>query len=326
MGVTATEIAKMCGVSRATVDRALKNKNGIRPETRQRILEVVKREGYHTSYLGSSLSTGKTHAIGIIVFDLSNQHFTELIDAVENYYSQRGYFLYICLSRKDKNIEENLIRNLIGRQIDGIILTPIHGEPEFAQYLGKLDIPIVTTDNRLGDLPFVGADNALATELGMNEFYRNGYRTVHFVCPPMRNSGLENLYAQEERARGYQRFCQSHGDMRGQLLCGADYLQTLDQLLTKSSEKPGIFCSSDIFTLRIRKHLMDQGVKPGEVCSLMGFDGIDFMENLVDRPASVFYPAREIGANAAKLLDDLMHRRSRQREIILPCSLLPGSI
>ncbi len=326
MGITATEIAKLCGVSRATVDRALKNKSGIQPETRRRILEIVEREGYQPNYLGSSLSTGKTHAIGLIVFDLSNQHFAELIEAVENYFSKKGYLLYIGLSRKDKKTEENLIQNLVSRQIDGIILTPIHEEAAFAKRLNELDLPVVATNNRLESLPFVGADNALAAELGMEQFYKNGYRNVHFVCPPLRNSGQENLYAQEERAKGYQRFLRSHDDMRGELICSADYLQTLDRLLDAGGEKPGIFCSSDIFVLRIRKHLMDRGIVPRDVCALMGFDGIDFMQNLSDRPASVFYPARDIGTHAAKLLDDLMHRRRTEHEIILPCSLLQGSM
>ena len=326
MNVTAEEIAKMCGVSRATVDRALKNKPGISAQTRQKVLDVVRREGYRTSYLGSSLSTGKTHAIGIIVFDLNNQHFTELIDEVENYFSQIGYLLYICLSHKNKLIEEKLIRNLMKRQIDGLILTPIHDEATFADHLRTLRIPVVTTDNRLAGLPFVGADNALATEMGMDAFYKKGIRTVHFVCPPMRHSGQENLYAQAERARGYKNYLEKHLDMRGSLLTETDYMERLDSLLNASNEKTGVFCSSDVFLLRIRRHLMEKGRIPEKVCSLMGFDGIDFMHDLPDRHSSVIYPAGDIGRSAATLLDSLMQHKEVPNEILLPCSMLQGAI
>lgn len=324
MSITAAEIARMCNVSRTTVDRALKNKAGISESTRRRICEVAEKYDYRPNYLASSLSTGRTKAVGIIVFDLYNQHFSYMVGAVERYFARRGVFTYICLSEKDPQRERALVDNLIDRQVDGILLVPINDSPAFIDHLRSLQIPIVAASNRLDGFPFVGGDNAAAVYQGMESFYQQGYRTVHFICPPLRRKGEENLFAQEERANGYLRFKRDHRDMRGELITDANYLECVEALLD-GPEKPGVFCSSDLFTLNIRKRIIDRGWQVTEKCALMGFDGLEFLEHLSQRPPSVFYPAEEIGEASAKMLDDMIHGRPTEREVLLPCPLLPGA-
>ncbi len=326
MAITAAEIAKICNVSRTTVDRALKNKSGINENTRVRILEVAQKYNYRPNYLASSLSTGRTRAVGIIVLDLYNQHFAYMVSAVERYFAQQGIFTYICLSEKKQCRERDIIDSLIDRMVDGIILVPINDSPEFLDHLHKLNIPIVAASNRLEGFPFVSGDNARAALSGMEEFYAQGYRTVHFICPPLRRLGTENLYAQAERANGYMRFMREHPDMKGELITCADYLDYVERLLENAQEKPGIFCSSDLFTLNIQKRIQERNWDLSEKCALMGFDGLEFLEHLSQRPPSIFYPAEEIGETSAKMLDDLIHNRPTPTEILLPCPLLPGNI
>lgn len=322
MSITAAEIAKMCNVSRTTVDRALKNKPGISEETRARILGIADRYGYRPNYLASSLSTGRTRAVGIIVFDLYNQHFSALVSAIERYFTQAGIFSYICISRKDQARERNLIDSLIDRQVDGILLVPINNSADFCAHLRGLNLPVVAMSNRLPGFPFVGGDNAAGARTGMQNFYDLGYRTVHFVCPPLRRLGTENLSAQSERADGYLQFMREHPEMRGELISSADYLDRIESILSDSPEKPGIFCSSDLFMLSIRKRIVDLGWDPSSCCRLMGFDGIEFLDQLSQRPASIFYPAEAIGEAAARTLDEMIHGRPVEQQRLLPCPLI----
>ena len=325
MAITAAEIARMCGVSRTTVDRALKNKAGISPNTRRRICEMAKRCDYHPNYLASSLSTGSTRSVGVIVFDLQNPHFARLVNALQQTLADEGVLAYICISGKDKQRELELIEDLLSRCVDGLALVPINFGMDFEARLRSLSIPAVALSNRLNGLPFVGGDNERAAYAGMERFYAHGFRTVHFVCPPMRFRGTENLSAQEERLAGCERFRREHPDMLGETIATADYVERVSGLLRKTSEKTGVFCSSDSFTLRLRRHFLDLGGNLETCCTLMGFDGLDFLEQLTPRPASVCYPAEEIGRRAARLLLDLIHGRPAEREILLPCPLLSGS-
>lgn len=325
MPITAAEIARMCHVSRTTVDRALKDKAGISPQTRARILKIAEEYDYRPNYLASSLSTGRTRSVGVIVFDLYNQHFSYLVNAVERYFSQRGIFTYICISNKDPNREREILRMLIDRQVDGILLVPIQDGEAFSAELRALNIDVIAVSNRLPGLPFVSGDNFDGAYQCMERFYRRGYRTVHFVCPPLRFRGTQNIYAQEMRAEGYLRFKAEHPDLSGELLTDAHYIDRVIALLEDADERPGIFCSSDLFMLDIRKRLFDAGWNPDERCALAGFDGLDVLYRLPDQMSTVVYPAEAIGEAAAKMLCDRMEGRPTPDEILLPCPMLGAS-
>ena len=325
MGITAAQIAKMCKVSRTTVDRALKNKPGISPQTGQKIREIAEKYGYKPNYLASSLSTGKTRSVGVIVFDLYNQHFSYMVNAIEKYFAEQGIFAYVCISEKNKQRELEIIDDLYTRKVDGILLVPINDGPEFTEHLRSLNIPVLPVSNRLEGFPFVSGDAEKGAYEGMQFFYDHGYRTVYFVCPPMRRIGKENLYGQEIRVRGYQRFLAEHPEMQGELIVSSDYLDQVEALVVNASERIGVFCSSDIFTLSIRKRLIECGLDLDSCCYLMGFDGLDFLSQLNVRPASVVYPAEDIGRAAAKMLLDMINNRAESQEILLPCPLIPGS-
>lgn len=326
MPITAAEIARICHVSRTTVDRALKNKSGIRSDTRARILHVAEEYDYRPNYLASSLSTGRTRSVGIIVFDLYNQHFSYLVNSVERYFSQRGIFTYICISNKDKEREREIIRMLTDRQVDGILLVPINEGEAFAQSLRALNIAVVAVSNRLPGLPFVSGDNIGGAYECVENFYRRGYRTVHFVCPPLRFRGTQNIYAQEMRAEGYLKFKAEHPDLAGELIADADYIDRVVDLVLKSQERPGVFCSSDLFMLDIRKRLIDLGKNPEDCCSLAGFDGLDLLYRLPEQMSTVFYPAEAIGEAAAEMLHRRIQGEATQEEMLLPCPMLRASV
>ena len=110
--------------------------------------------------------------------------------------------------------------------------------------------------------------------------------------------------------------------MRGELISSADYLDRIESILSDSPEKPGIFCSSDLFMLSIRKRIVDLGWDPSSCCRLMGFDGIEFLDQLSQRPASIFYPAEAIGEAAARTLDEMIHGRPVEQQRLLPCPLI----
>ena len=102
MGITSKEIAEICGVSRATVDRALNGKDRISPKTKEKILAVAKQMGYRKDLLARSLVKGKTMCIGVLVFDIRNYYFSQLVNTIELESRKNDYFLYITLHEKNK--------------------------------------------------------------------------------------------------------------------------------------------------------------------------------------------------------------------------------
>ncbi|MGI6174433.1 MAG: LacI family DNA-binding transcriptional regulator [Christensenellales bacterium] len=326
MAITSVELARLAGVSRTTVDRALKGKRGISEETRARILRIARENRYRPNAIASSLSTGKSASVGIIVFDLNNQHFTDMTMAIEEYFAQRGVLSYICLSRKDIAREKELIENLCDKWVDGIILLPVGFGEVYGAWLRSENVPIVTVSNRVHGFPFVSGDNESASLTGMKNLYSRGYREIHFLCPPMRNKGKQNIYAQEARANGYLRFLKAHEDVYGELIIEKDFFPRVTALMQGAKSKPAFFCSSDTYLLELRRFMIDEGIDLVKSCALMGFDGLDYLSQFTRRPTSIRYPASEIGKCAAEMLDKLMRGDEVPDETLLPCPLLPGNI
>lgn len=326
MRFTVTDLAKICGVSRGTVDRALNGRPGISSQTRQYVLEVAKQNGYTPNVLARSLATGKSNTIGVVVFDLRNRHFAQLISAIQGRLTEAGYFSYICITEKDRARELQIVRDLAARKVEGIILMPINDSDRFEEEMGDLRIPVVAVSNRLSEhYPYVGSDFYAASYQGMNEFYTRGYRNVSFICPSVRNANAGNAYAQIQRAEGYRGFMREHPDMTGNLITDYDYFDDILREVAHSAERPGFFCSSDFYALNILHQAHEKGLRLPENFGLMGFDYIDTLDVLEKRLSTICYPIERVGRTAAELLmksiatPDLL-----PEDVLIDCSIIPG--
>ncbi len=325
MPITTTEIARICNVSRGTVDRALNGRGGINPQTRSLILKTAEAYGYVPHLLASSLATGKTHSIGIIVFDLNSRHFSQLVSSVQQTLSPKGIFPYICITDKKQELERTLVKDLISRKVDGMIIAPISQDPAFSDMLAKWGKPVVTVNNLLSDdFAFVGGNGNEAVYAGMDHFYTHGYREVYFICPPYRRLGQENLFAQTDRVTGFNRFLKEHADMCGSLIAQKTYLSEIFEIVPKKKRPVGFFCSSDHYALQIYKEARNRGFSIPRDFGLMGFDGIDTLDYLDKRITTIFYPAEKIGRLSAECLYDMISHDAAPKRMIVECPIIPG--
>jgi len=160
--ISTTQLAKICGVSQGTVDRALNDRKGINADTKARILQTAKEYGYRPNIHARSISGGKSMLIGIVLFDLDNQYFSDIITQFEAACANIGYSVVAMFTHKDKEKERSCIENLYHMCVDGIILCPINKGIIFENFLTSLNIPVVTIGNRLERIPYVGIDNYAA--------------------------------------------------------------------------------------------------------------------------------------------------------------------
>lgn len=112
MSVSIKEIARMCGVSEGTVDRALNNRSGIKEETKKRILETAEKMNYHPNHLAKSLATGCTKTIGVVCFNIIDSFFSSLIEVIENTAKEQGYFIMLILTKNNKEKELEAINTI----------------------------------------------------------------------------------------------------------------------------------------------------------------------------------------------------------------------
>jgi LacI family transcriptional regulator len=260
------------------------------------------------------------------VFNLRNRFFSQLVDAAGGELARRGLRAYVCTTEKDMAEERQTIDDMMARKVGGVILLPAGEGEDFCRYLRNLPAPVVIVSNELPGLPFVGGDDRDAVRRAMEYFPQNGADTVYFVCPPYKNVGSVNIGAQKERAEGYLAYKKEHPEIGGEMIVTDDYMDVVAEILRRGGKRPGIFCSSDHYALKIMKMIQDRGWGVAERCLLMGYDGSDVMDYLSERPASVLYPGGAIGVAAAKMLDEAMEKgEPSEKRVIVRCPLLPGT-
>lgn len=319
------DLAKACHVSRGTVDRALNGRPGINEETRQLVLEKAEELGYKRHYIASSLKRGRTKTIGIIVFDLYNQFFTDLINAIENIAKDEGYSLYLTLTEKDKDMEESCVAQLLERQVDGIILASVNKESSYVSKLKSLSIPIMSIGNLISDkIPHYDVDNKIAMYDATNLIIKRAYQRIIYVSPPLSYRESSNVYAQEKRYEGFLLRIKESKDIHWQVVQTKVDDFKWEELLDKD-EKTCFLCSSDIFALGIMKYFNDRHLVAGQDYGIMGFDHLDLLKYIQPKLSTVDYPTMELGATMVRrLIEEIEGRRMSKSQETFPHKIIMG--
>lgn len=325
MRVTLQDIADICGVSRGTVDRAINNKPRIHPETKQRILKVAKELGYRPDLVARSLAMGKTMSLGIVVFDILNRYFAQLVNSIENEAKKHGYFVNITLQEKDPEMEIRLINELVDRRVDGLILCPVSKGKDFVNFLKKLPVPKIIIGNMISpDLPFIGINEYQASIDATEMIISKGYKYIAFVCPPLADRNKENSYSHDERLRGFLDTVRQK-DIKYTIIAHWKYCEAIDELLSARKEKIALFCSGDIYALEIMKHLKNKGIKIGEDIGIMGFDGIDTLQYISPKLNSIYNPVEDIGKKAVENIINLIEGKDIDNHTLMDYHIIEGN-
>ncbi|WP_179298716.1 LacI family DNA-binding transcriptional regulator [Evansella halocellulosilytica] len=302
MKVTIKDIANICGVSTGTVDRALNNRTGISEKTKKKILKVAKEMKYKPDYMARSLVMGKTMTIGVVLFDLYNRSFAQLLNAIELRARELGYFVYITLSDKKAENEINCIDYLVDRKVDGIILFTVNKGEQFESYLSKLNIPIITILNYVSEKwEYIGIRDRQAMKEAIDYIVGEGYQKYIYISPPLAYLGKTNIYTQEERLNGFHEGLKRNGISSKPLIVkNSEYIKKLENITFSKDEKTAIVCSTDLYALEVMEYLKEQGVNIPEQVGVMGFDDIDMLKYITPRLTTVKYPIEEIGRRAVE--------------------------
>lgn len=306
MTVTSKEIADICGVSRGTVDRALNNRPGINEKTKQHIMKIAEELGYRPHFFAQSLVKGKSMSIGVIVFDIRNHYFANLVSSIELRAKEKGYFVYLTLTNNEKETEIQCIEHLVNRKVDGIILFSVNKGEEFKKYLMNLPTKVITIGNKICDeLPFIGIDDRQALRDVVHFVEDKGYSNIIYVSPPLAKRNQQNMYALEERLKGLLEACHTSLKLNEvTVLDNKHYLERLEKLKSNFPPRTVIICSSDIYVLEVLNHLKAWGIRVPEDVGLMGFDNISILKYVTPSLSTVSYPVEQMGINAVDFLVD----------------------
>jgi len=316
VAVTAKELAQMCGVSRMTVHRALTDTGRINPRTKEMILAKAKECGYRPDLLARGLVKGQTFYIGVVVLDVNNRYFAQMLSAIEMEARKQGYFVNITLHEQNKEMEKEQLERLADYHVDGIILSSVNQGEAYREFLQSLDTPIVTIGNRIADgIPFVGIEEKKAAREATETILRKGYGKIVFVCPPLERNGKENTHVHQQRLEGFREAvaewegqCGSAGKVEAVVIGkNKDYMEKAYGELDQTGRRTAFFCAGDIFALEIMKYMNGKGKRAGKDYGIMGFDCIDTLQYVTPRLNTIYNPVEPVAKEAVKLLFGLMN-------------------
>jgi LacI family transcriptional regulator len=305
--VTLMDVARHCGVSRATVSLVLNDSPLVAEKTRDRVRQAMTELGYVYNRAAASLRTQHSDAIGVVLTNITNPYFAEFATGLQDVLTSSGTVPLLAVSNEDRDLQYRLIKSLVERNVDGIVLVPAHGTtPDNLPNL--LGTPLVLLARRLEgmDVDYVGAQNRDGGYAAAEHLYSHGCRRIAFV------GGFTDSSAREERASGVAAFLNDHSltlDADHSVVCEPARPQAREAamgLLTKNHGQgpnvDGIVCFSDVVAFGVLDAIADTGRSIGSEVRVIGFD--DVHDAGLNRPSlsSVAVPARDTGRRAAQLV------------------------
>ena len=334
MSVTIRDIALRARVSHATISRVLNNSGYVKDETRKRVQKIIKELNYTPSAIARSLSTSKTNTIGVIVPDINNLFFGEIIKGITQIADVHNLNIILCDTDEDKDKELKAINVLKEQRIQGLIITPtVDKDPinrENLNALNNLGIPIILIDGHVEYLNFSGVfiDHVKGAYDGTAALIKAGHTKIAII------TGNMNSRPARERLLGYEKALEANDILieneyifYGDYKCETAY-EITKQILKMDNKPTAIFVTSNTMILGCIKAFNEEKIDVPRDMSIIGFDKVDMLNIIGMNISFINGPSIELGRIGMKmLLENLINNQISEisREIISPEIILKGS-
>lgn len=303
MGATMKDIAKRTGLGLATISSYL-NGGNVREKNRIKIEEAIEELHFEVNEVARGLKTNRTKTIGIMIPELNNIFFAEIITEAEDILRSHGYATMICDCRSDAQREKEAVEFLYHRRVDGLIVMPTGTSDSGFKKFIRAGKPIVMIDRKMRDIACdcILVDNEGAAEDAVNRLIRAGHRNIGLIAGP------EDVYTARERQRGYEKAIQENGLRSGDTLVArgnytiAGGAAAMRRLREANPDMTAVFISNYEMTVGAMMEINDLGIRVPDDLSVIGFDNIDFAKAYAPRLSIVTQPTAQIARAAADTL------------------------
>ncbi|MDX2151968.1 MAG: LacI family DNA-binding transcriptional regulator [Bryobacteraceae bacterium] len=325
--ITIKDVARRAKVSIATVSHVLSDSGRIGEDTRQRVRKAVAELDYRPSFIARSLKSRRTHTIGMVISDITNPFFPEMVRGAEDAAAARGYLLSIFNTDDRPERERQVFRVLETRRLDGVLLVVAleRGPLPHVEKMLTSGTPVVCLDRRPRGIAAdtVMVDNASAVALGIEHLIASGYRRIAYI------GGAPSMYIAPDRLRGYRSAMKEaglpmravHGDFRRE----SGHRAAMD-LLTSPDRPDALFVANLLMAAGALEAAHGLSLHTPEHFGLVTFDSIDLMSGFGPDLTTVVQPSYELGHQGANLLLDRIEGVCKTPPVTLklPCRLKVG--
>jgi len=323
------DIADMAGVSVATVSRVINQNGRFSEETEARVREVIRKTNFQPNQLARGLRTNETKTIGILVPDITNEFFVQIIAEMQKCFFEEGYITIIFNTNEDEKVEKLQMNAFRSQQVSGMIYVSGNTKARV-----NVQVPTVYIDREpvlkkgeVADYVLIESDNFQGGVLATEELIGKGCKNIACVC------FNEALSTHGGRVGAYRTTLKKH-EMREEpdnliKVHSVNFEESrskVTELLSKRPEIDGIFCTTDILAIGAIKAADDLGLKIPEQLKIVGFDDTSVSEYAVPPLTTVRQSVEEIGKLAVELMIELIHNQPiSKRHFQVPIELVVRS-
>ena len=294
------DVAKLAGVSPATVSRVMNHTANVDEEKRKRVLDAIEETGFQPNELARALFKQSSKIIGVIVPSIENPFFSEIVNAIEEEAFSCGYRILICDSSGNAEKEKMNVQMLNQMKADGLIMM---AQSEMAaQIISECQMPVVVLD-RLVDgenvIASVGSDNYMGGRMAAEHLLKCGSK--HIVCV----RGPQNASSSRERYRGYLDVCKQYGLPERSVDCSYAYdegIKAAHKILETCEGVDGIVACNDMVAFAICKVLSEKGYRVPEDIQVIGYDNVLFSRLFNPEITTIKQPIKEMGKLSVQII------------------------
>lgn len=322
--VTLKDVANESGYSVNTVSRAMRDDEKLPFSTRERIRDIANRMGYIRNSLASTLRSGRSHIIAVIVNDVHNQHFCIMLSKIDEALRQAGYNIMILCMQLDETLGEQMIHTAISQSVDGILYFPYHNNRRHIDYMIRNKMPFVLLDRWIDGVvtDCARCDDEQGGYLAGQHLTELGHKKFLFL------SGVLASSSQLDRRKGFMRALSEAGIpdssvrfVPWEAVSEAMRTERMGALL-KPMDYTAILSFSDEIAYHTYNALHEQGVSVPEEVSLISFDHIRSGFPYLPRLTSIYAEEGDVAKTGVRLLLNRLKHADLPAQIeILPVKI-----
>jgi DNA-binding LacI/PurR family transcriptional regulator len=304
--VTIKDIAKLLGISKSTVSRALSEHSDVNPQTRQRVMEIASKLNYQPNLLALNLKQQRTHTIGVIIPETVNRFFAKAIGGIQRVANLAGYHVLICQSDESYVVERKNLQGLLASRVDGILIS-VSSETDRTDHFEVLlqkNVPVVFFDRI--------SENIEAAKVYTDNYDISVEATEHLISQGCKRiavvAGPQNLYNSRNRLNGYIAAMEKNNlPIKENYIIHSDFrsgnVEEYTRHLINLPQRPdAIFAINDYAAIEMMHVIKKNGLRIPDDIAVLGFNNENICRFVEPALSSIDHSAFDMGTVAAEIL------------------------
>lgn len=320
--ITITDVAKLAGVSVATVSVVINNKDKfVAPELRRKVLDAVAALNYKPNLVARSLKVKETKTIGLILTNITSPVTPPLVRTVQKLARENGFDTLIVSTEEDRKLEIDAVYNMLAKRVDGMIICPVISEDyEHIRYANAL-IPVITIERKIPLTSGVISNNKETSYNVTRHLIDHGRKNIALIALPVLGSNTQ------DRIDGYREAMREAGLYHPALIRETDYIGqsafTVAQDLLIHDHVDAIITTSQSIALGAYKAAISLGKRIPEEVAIFGYDNVPWMEVVQPALSTTCQPIEKMASTACQILFDTMNSEETSPKIeVIPSDLI----